>query len=143
MIRRTHIRRALFAATMTAALLIPGTPGLAGTAETVSRRVCDYDWQRGTWHIRQLIRCAAARWDSPGTPAEAVAVAACESELRPDAFNPSGYAGLFQQATRYWPGRSTYYGQPNRSVFNARANTIVSIRMAAAHGSWSHWAGCG
>jgi hypothetical protein len=144
MVRRHPYRRALFAA-LTAATLFaaaPATEALATAAE-VPHRVCDFDWREGTWHIKQLIRCAARRWDSPGTPAQAVAVAMCESHLRPSAFNPNGYAGLFQQATRYWPGRATHYGQPNRSVFNGRANTIVSIRMAAAHGSWSDWAGCG
>jgi len=69
-------------------------------------------------------------------------VALCESNLRPGAYNPNGYAGLFQQATRYWADRADRWGQPDRSVFNARANAIVSIRMARALGSWSAWAGC-
>jgi len=79
---------------------------------------------------------------SQPSPAQAVAVARCESHLRPRAYNSGGYAGLFQQATRYWPTRSHTYGQPHRSVYNGRANIIVSIRMAAADGSWSAW-GCG
>ncbi len=141
MVRAIHIRRALLAA-LIAALLFPATIGTAGAAPRVPGRVCDYDWRRGTWQIKQLIRCVAARWDSPGSPAHAVAVAACESELRPEAYNPNGYAGLFQQAQPYWPDRADRWGQPDRSVFNGRANAIVSIRMAAASGSWSAWAGC-
>lgn len=144
MVRQHPYRRALFAAltAVTLVLAAPATQAFATAAE-VPHRVCDFDWREGTWHIKQLIRCAARRWDSPGTPAQAVAVAMCESHLRPRAYNPGGYAGLFQQATRYWPGRAHHYGQPDRSVYNARANAIVSIRMAAAQGSWSAWAGCG
>jgi hypothetical protein len=142
MVRTNGIRRALGAACTTVALLLAGPSGGASAVETVSTRVCDFDWERGPWHIRRLIRCAAAHWDSPGTPADAVAVARCESHLNPRAENPSGYAGLFQQARLFWPGRADRWGQPDRSVFNGRANTIVSIRMAAAAGSWSAWSGC-
>ena len=39
--------------------------------------------------------------------------------------------------------RAERWGQPNRSVFNGRANIIVSIRMAASLRSWSAWGGCG
>jgi hypothetical protein len=146
MVRRNLVRRALSAA-LIGALLVPGAiatigAGTASAAE-VPKRVCDFDWREGTWHIKRLIRCAAFRWDSPGTPLDAVAVARCESGLRPDAYNHNGYAGLFQQATRYWAQRAERWGQPDRSVFNARANVIVSVRMAAALGSWSAWAGCG
>jgi hypothetical protein len=141
MVRRPRIRRALIAA-LTTALLLPAAAGNASAIPRVPPRVCDYDWQRGPWQIKQLIRCAATRWDSPGTPAYAIDVARCESELRPAA-QSNGYAGLFQQALRYWPGRADRWGQPGRSAFNGRANVIVSIRMAASTGSWSAWAGCG
>jgi hypothetical protein len=70
-------------------------------------------------------------------------VAECESHLNPGARSGSGsYAGLYQQSTRYWPSRATQFGQGDRSVFNGRANIIVSIRMAHADSSWSAWAGC-
>jgi hypothetical protein len=142
MVRHRHIRRALLAAFTATALLLPGTAGTAGATATVPDRVCDFDWREGPWHIKQLIRCAAFRWDSPGSPRHAVEVARCESELRPRAYNPNGYAGLYQQATRHWPDRAEQWGQHGRSVFNGRANIIVSIRMAAAAGSWSAWGGC-
>ncbi|MGH2635961.1 MAG: hypothetical protein ACRDHU_07450 [Actinomycetota bacterium] len=143
MVGHRRIRRALVAAFTTAALLLSGTAGSASAAAAVSTKICDYEWQKGTWHIKQLIRCAARFWNSPGTPEQAVAVAHCESQLEPEAYNANGYAGLYQQATRYWPGRADRWGQPGRSVFNGRANIIVSVRMAAAAGSWSAWAGCG
>jgi hypothetical protein len=135
------MRRALVAA-LASVWLLAGSPAGA-QADEVPLHVCDYDWRAGTWHLKQLIKCAARRWDSPGTPTKAVEVARCESHLDPDAYNPNGYAGLFQQATRYWPGRADRWGQPDRSVYNARANIIVSIRMARALGSWSAWGGCG
>ncbi|HSJ50951.1 MAG TPA: hypothetical protein VLA90_06660 [Actinomycetota bacterium] len=143
MVRHIHRRRAFVAAALTTALFVAGTPATASAGQTVPKKVCGYDWTRGTWHIRQLIKCAAERWGSPGTPKQAVAIADCESQLEPDAHNPNGYAGLFQQAVRYWPGRADRWGQPNRSVYNARANVIVSIRMASAAGSWNAWGGCG
>jgi hypothetical protein len=143
MIRRSHAGRALRAALIAAALAMAGPAEAASAADEVSRRICDYDWSQGTWHIRQLIKCAANRWNSPGGPLKALDVARCESELKPKAYNPNGYAGLFQQATRYWPDRADHWGQPDRSVFNGRANVIVSIRMAASMNSWSAWAGCG
>ena len=137
------MRRAFVAALASASLLAPVSSAAAHEAQIVPLRVCDYDWRAGTWQIKQLIRCAARRWDSPGTPRQAVAVAHCESNLNPRAYNSGGYAGLYQQATRYWPGRADRWGQDHRSVFNGRANVIVSIRMAHALGSWSAWAGCG
>ena len=144
MTRGIHNCRGLLAAIIATAFLLPATAGDASaTTNAVPLRVCDFDWHEGTWHIKQLIKCAARRWDSPGSPAQAIAVARCESDLRPDAYNAGGYGGLFQQATRYWPDRADRWGQPERSVFNGRANIIVSIRMAAAAGSWRAWAGCG
>lgn len=137
------MRRALVAALAGVSLLTLAPAAASGEAQEVPERVCNYDWREGRWHIIQLIRCAAHRWDSPGGRDKAVAVARCESNLRPRAYNPNGYAGLYQQATRYWSGRADLYGQPDRSVYNARANIIVSVRMARSIRSWSAWAGCG
>jgi len=141
MIRRRSYRAATAALIATA--FVTTAPAVAANAAAeVPSRICDYDWREGTWHIRQLIKCAARHWDAPGAPDQAVDVARCESRLRPRAYNSGGYAGLFQQATRYWPGRADHWGQPDRSVYNGRANVIVSIRMAAAANSWSDWSGC-
>ena len=139
----TKTRRALFAALTTITLLIaaPAHSALAADQE-VSSQICSFDWREGTWQLKQLIKCAARRWDSPGTPGKAIEVARCESNLNPEARNPNGYGGLYQQAVSYWPDRADRWGQPDRSVYNGRANVIVSVRMAAASGSWSAWAGC-
>lgn len=142
MIKLMSIRRALGAALFTTAFLA-GLPATSASASNeIPRRVCNQDWRAGRWQLRQLIKCAARRWDAPGTPRKAVAVARCESHLRPRAYNPNGYAGVFQQATRYWARRADVFGQPDRSVFNGRANILVSVRMASAANSWSAWAGC-
>ncbi|HZP91125.1 MAG TPA: hypothetical protein VFC04_09050 [Actinomycetota bacterium] len=112
----------------------------SSSARTVPRWVCDYPWRRGKRQIKRLIGCAAHRWKVRGGAAKAIDVASCESGLNPKAYNPGGYAGVFQQSTRYWPERATSYGLPKRSVFNGRANVIVSIRMAHDDG-WGAW-GC-
>jgi hypothetical protein len=111
------------------------------TARMLSRRICDIEWRRSTFQLKRLIRCAARRWNVSGGPHKAIRVARCESRLDPRAYNPGGYAGVFQQATRYWPDRATVYGFHDYSVFNGRANIMVSIRMAHRSG-WGPWA-CG
>lgn len=137
----TKIRRACVAALMLA-LLVGASPALmsagATSGTTVARRVCDYDWQRSTYQLKRTIRCAARRWHVAGGPRKAISVARCESGFSPDAYNPSGYAGVYQQATRYWPGRSDTYGFPDHSVYNGRANIMVSVRMAHRVG-WYPW----
>ena len=107
---------------------------------SVATKLCPFDWRRSTWQVKQLIKCAAHRWHVPGGRAKALSVANCESHFNPKAYNPSGYAGVFQQSTRYWPGRARTYGFPEWSVRNGRANVMVSIRIAH-RGGWRAW-GC-
>jgi hypothetical protein len=149
----TRYRRSFAAALMltlllTAAPLISAARASSGdstsngtTARTLSRRICDIEWKRSTFQLKRLIRCAARRWDVSGGPDKAVRVARCESHLDPHAYNSGGYAGVYQQATRYWPTRATTYGFHDYSVYNGRANIMVSIRMAH-RGGWGPWA-CG
>lgn len=142
MTRSTGRRRAFVAALALITLLaMPALPAQARKRSQVPPWRCRIDWQQGRYEIKQLIRCAARHWRVPGGPDRAVAVARCESRLSPEAYNPGGYAGVYQQATRYWKGRARTYGFPDRSVYNGRANVIVSIRMAHRYG-WSPW-GCG
>jgi len=143
----TTSRRSLAAALillvlLTAAPLLRSTVARADTTSAerrVSERVCDYEWRRSTYQLKRMIRCAARRWAVRGGPDKAVAVARCESRFDPDAHNPSGYAGVYQQSTRYWPSRATIYGFRDYSVYNGRANVIVSVRMAH-RGGWQPWA---
>ena len=94
MIRRPTMRRAFVAALASASLLAPIQLAAAQEAQIVPLRICDHDWREGTWHVKQLIWCAARRWNSPGTPRQAIEVARCESNLNPHAYSSGGYAGL-------------------------------------------------
>jgi len=143
---RMRLRRPLAALSIgvvacTAATLL-SPPARAVTARTsIHRSVCDIPWQDGPRQVRRLIRCSARRWHVGGGPRHALRVARCESHFRPRAYNPAGYAGVFQQSTRYWRRRARTYGFPRWSVFNGRANVMVSIRMAHRYG-WGGWS-CG
>ncbi len=107
-------------------------------AERVSAKICDYDWRRGSWQIKQLIRCAARRWPVPGGAVTALHVADRESHYDPQAFNPSGCAGIYQHMLAYWPGRASNFGFHGWSAYNARANIIVTMRMVHQSG-WGPW----
>jgi hypothetical protein len=123
------------ALTISIAFAFPQAPASAGNR--VQTSVCDYRWRDSTFQLKQLIRCAARRWAVPGGPDKAVDVARCESHLDAGAYG-SGNAGVFQQAVVYWPARAQRFGFSGASVFNGRANAMVSIRMAHA-GGWSAW----
>lgn len=105
---------------------------------SISSTVCDYDWQSGTWAVKQMIKCSARRWHVSGGPDKALRVARCESHFHPKAYNSGGYGGVFQQSTHYWPKRAQTFGFPDWSVYNGRANVMVSIRMAHRYG-WGGW----
>lgn len=134
-IRRRH---GLLVAALAISMLFALPVSPASAAHPVKDWVCDYRWADSTYQVRQLIRCAARRWNVPGGPGKALSVARCESNLDPRAY-ASGNAGVFQQRVVYWPGRAETYGFPGASVYNARANIIVSVRMAHA-GGWGAWA---
>jgi soluble lytic murein transglycosylase-like protein len=105
----------------------------------VPRKVCDVEWQKGTWFVKKLIRCAAHHY---GVSAyKALHIAKRESRYRPRAYNSWSCAkGIYQHLCRYWPGRAYDYGFSGYSAYNARANIIVSMRMVRRHG-WSAWGG--
>jgi hypothetical protein len=144
MSNRIRLRRLVAALTICAAICTvpaswPSTPAHAATRRSsIGTTVCDVPWQNGPLQVRHLIRCSARRWHVSGGPDKAVRVARCESKFRPKAYNPAGYAGIFQQATRYWRHRATSFGFHRWSVYNGRANVMVSIRMAHRWG-WGGW----
>lgn len=143
----TNMRRRILIAAVAMPALLTIVPGTARAtfpepkARTVSERICNYDWKASKREVKQLIRCATRHWGSPGGADKALDVARCESGFQTDAYNPSGYAGVYQQALHYWPDRADKWGFPDRSVYNGRANIIVSIRMANSANAWSIW-GC-
>jgi hypothetical protein len=138
-----YMRRRIVAAALTLITLptlltiLPSTPAAARDAR-VRDSFCPHDWRDGKRHVKRLIRCTVRRWHVRGGARKAIGVARRESGLRPRAYNRAGYAGLFQQSTRYWPGRARKYGFPRWSPFNGRANVIVSIRMVH-RGGWGPW----
>ncbi len=140
---RHNLPVALF---LTAILLIlPATTAQANTTEARSSRVpakvCPSKWQKGPWHVKQLIRCAAHFYAVPGGASYALYIANRESHFFPRAYNAySGASGIYQHLRRYWPGRATTFGFHGWSAFNARANVIVTMRMVKRYG-WSPWGG--
>jgi len=139
------MRRRFPAALLLASLLtLMPTTSLLNAAHAreadVPQRLCQIDWRKGRWHVKQLIRCAEERWSVPGGVAMALYVANRESNYRPTAFNSySGASGIFQHLRRYWPDRADTFGFDGWSAFNARANIMVTMRMVHRMGSWSHW----
>jgi hypothetical protein len=140
----THIRLRRLVAALSIGVVTCTATALSAPSAHATRRsairttVCDIAWQDGPKQVRRLIRCSARRWHVRGGPPQAVRVARCESRFRPKAYNPAGYAGVFQQSTHYWRRRARTYGFPRWSVYNGRANVIVSIRMAHRYG-WGGW----
>ncbi|MGZ5299053.1 MAG: hypothetical protein ACXWDU_05190 [Actinomycetota bacterium] len=137
------LRRHAVAALSIAAILtvIPATVSHAGIPQgrhEAPAKICNYDWHKGTWQIKQLIRCAADHWNVPGGESTALAIADRESQVPPHAYNSSGCAGNYQHMLRDWPGRATAYGFSGWSAFNARANIIVTMRMVEQDG-WGPW----
>lgn len=159
------MRRPISAALVTVALLgaLGGrVPDLeVRSVSSVGRGPCDEErWMRitpQTWSerkIKGLIRCAVRRWSVPGGAAKAIAVARCESGLWPWAVGGDNL-GLYQHKDDYWFGRVDTFLRPEwfnlrqwerlqtrrSGAFIARANVLVSIRMAHRAG-WGAWA-CG
>lgn len=110
-------------------------------------RYATSDGRRGwsTEDVRRTIVCAVGKWSVPGGVQRAISVASCESGSDLLDRSTDGYAGTFQQAVRYWPGRRATFNPDawdkalHRSVFNPRANVVVSIRMAHGVGWERDW----
>lgn len=99
--------------------------------------------------VEHLIDCAVRIWPVAGGTYYARAIAERESGFWPWAQNPSSLcSGLYQHVLSLWPGRaqaflrrdwfSPWRWSRGISVFDARANVLVSIRMAHA-GGWGPW----
>lgn len=138
--RKTHgARRAagLAIALSLSLFLLPLMPLPATAGRRVPRSVCRIDWRKNKREVKKLIRCATERWHVRGGARKAIRVAICESGLNPRAYG-NGNGGVFQQRIVYWKARARQYGMRGKSVYNGRANIIVSIRMAHNVG-WGPW----
>jgi soluble lytic murein transglycosylase-like protein len=141
----THLTRTTrpFAAALVLAAcltIIPATLASAHGKSAVPRKICNFDWQRSSFQVKRLIKCAARHWDVPGGAQKALAIAYRESRYDPNAYNSSGAEGIYQHMRQYWPGRARIYGFPRYSAFNGRANIIVTMRMVR-RGGWGPWGG--
>jgi soluble lytic murein transglycosylase-like protein len=136
--------RALVAASLLTAVIMSfpsATTSEAATQRdiyrTVPSRLCPIQWRQSTWHVKRLIRCAARHYGI--APRKALHIAWRESRFQTRAYNPAGgAAGLYQHLVKYWPDRAEDYGFRNWSVFNGRANVMVSMRMVRRYG-WTPW----
>jgi hypothetical protein len=97
--------------------------------------------------MQRLIGCVFTTW-APGNSGIALYVANRESHFYPWAKNPSSSAsGEFQHLATYWPGRAAAYlnrgwfgkGAWPASVWDPRAQAIVTARMVGPEGNWSPW----
>jgi hypothetical protein len=142
--RAIRLRRILVATLILTALTTTFPVATASAMTTRERTytytpdtICPVDWRQGTWAVKRLITCAANHY---GVSVDmALYVANRESHFRPSAYNGASCAqGLFQHLCTYWPGRAHEYGFKGWSAFNARANTIVTMKMVRRYG-WSPW----
>ncbi len=146
------MRRVLILA-LSLTMLLPVAPARASGAGPCSDD--RYDTRPAMGHemlerrTRALIACAVRRWPVAGGLAKALEVARCESGFRPRAYS-QGNAGVYQQRIVYWASRARALLKPRwfprhwperreHGWFNARANVVLSIRMAHRSG-WSAWA---
>lgn len=92
--------------------------------------------------VRDVIRCVSRHFGV--STSTALRVANCESHYKAYAVSASGtYVGVFQHSRSEWPSRQNWADRHNRwnikeSAFDARANTIVAMRMVRG-GGWGAW----
>ena len=93
-------------------------------------------------NMAEVIRLAANANQVPGLYEWALATAACESGMNPNAHS-GFYEGLFQHAPNYWPARAAAAGFEGASAFDPVANSFTTLWMRSAGYAASHWPVCG
>ena len=89
--------------------------------------------------IEQVIARAFERFGG-GVVNEAIAVARCESNLNPRAYNPSGASGLFQVMPLWADDYGRVTGQPYYDGrYDAHANATFAAWLYGQSGTWRHW----
>jgi hypothetical protein len=115
--------------------------------ENLTPELWHHDPERGETMMMRLIVCVFAVF-APGQSAYALAIADRESSFYPWAKNPySSASGIMQHLATYWPGRAAAYlhrgwfgkGAWPASVWDPRAQAIVTARMVGPEGDWSPW----
>ena len=143
-----HTRGVIVAALILASLgsLAPALPASASDRPGP----CDLhleDGERVGHQMKELIRCATAKWEVPGGAVKAICIADRESGLNPKAVSGNGtYVGLYQHTKEYWPARFEEYAKPAWALSDnplaGRTAVLVSVRMAN-EGGWGPWRGVG
>ena len=122
---------------------------VVGPARTPScrYRYLDDRVQFSAWEVQRTIRCAVHRWDVPGGVGLALCIAERESHFAWFADNPTSSAsGVYQFVAGTWAGATSHYSrfmrwqEIGRSVWNARSNVLIAIRIAHDSG-WGPWGG--
>ena len=113
-------------------------------------RTCRFQsLERPIWTAREenLTAACVVRRLGPisGGLSKLLAVGSCESGWNRLASNGGRYLGIFQHAAAYWDGRTGLVPERWRSgnwdsVWNTRAQIVVTVRMVKA-GGWGPW-GC-
>ena len=93
-------------------------------------------------NMAEVIRLAANANQVPELYGWAMATAACESGMNPNAYS-GFYEGLFQHAPSYWPARAAAAGFGGASAFDPVANSFTTLWMRSAGYAASHWPVCG
>ena len=89
--------------------------------------------------VEQVIARAFERFGG-GVVNEAIAVARCESNLNPRAYNPSGASGLFQVMPLWAEDYARVTGQPYYDGrYDAHANATFAAWLYGQSGTWRHW----
>jgi hypothetical protein len=140
--RLAQIRSVLVVAVLVVVVLpssLPATGALAPGPCTLHRA----EGETVPHLSKRLINCAVGRFGPvPGGTHRAICIARRESGLDPKATSsPTGrYRGLYQHERGMWPARYDRYTKPDwelsESALNGRTNSIVTIRMVHAIGSW-------
>lgn len=136
----------LIVTVLVAALSLIATPAHAYEHHYKGNQKASCRFQRNDrWsdsEVRDVIRCAARHFGVDVSTA--LRVANCESGYKAYAVSSTGrYVGVFQHDISAWPGRQNWADRDNRwnikeSPFDARANTITSMRMVRGSG-WGAW----
>jgi soluble lytic murein transglycosylase-like protein len=119
---------------LTALLLVPTEASASTSAVDCPQEA------RSPSGVKALIQCAAPKMGVSTT--KALAIAYRESHYQPGAKNPrSSAAGVFQVVSgtwRYFVGHFRWGHRVGTSVYDGRANVILSLRYVRARG-WGPW----
>lgn len=114
---------------------------LSGTAQANHAKWdCGQHWWKGSWHVKEQIKCFAGKYDV--SVSTSIRVADCESGFTPSATN-NRFAGIFQIGDTEWESWYTPWVRwrdwPDKaSRLNGRLNVAVAT-YHVKHAGWEAW----